>query len=935
MRDYVAGLLAPTSRVEAVGDGMAALAALRREPADLLLADVMMPRLDGLELLRTIRADAALRHLPVIFVSARAGEEARVAGLEAGADDYLLKPFGARELTARVGAALELSRVRRTSEERLARANRELRHRVTELETLLAVIPVGIGIALDPECRTVQVNPAFATTLGLARGQNASMTAPDGERPSGFRLLDMNGREVPGHELPLQVAAREGRAVSDVELDIVHDDGRIVRLLEYAAPLLDEHGRSRGAVGAFVDVTDRRRAEVRDSFLVALDDALRASDDPAAIMIAALRLLGTRLDADRSAYADVEADGNRFTIPHEHTRGEVGPSLVGTWSLSAFGDRAVRELRAGGTLVVHDVIGELGATTAFTTVGIASSIVGSTLRDGRLVAMMAVHCATPRTWRPEEIELVEIAANRCWESIARARAARVIEASERRYRVVADAMPQLVWTADADGVVDYYSARARAYHGIEVGTWQPMVHPDDLHPTVAAWERALRDQEPFAFEHRLRMADGHYRWHLSRAEPIAPTPGSDERVRWIGTATDVHELRETQERLRVQEEQLRDVDRRKDEFIAILAHELRNPLAPLRTGLDVLRLSHDAAGAVARVRPMMERQVTQMVRLIDDLLDVSRITSGKIQLQPEPTLVAQLVRDAMEGHRAALDIGRLSAQVALPPEPVYVYADHARFVQILSNLLHNAIKFTDPGGTIAIAGSVAGTDRQGHELCLSISDSGAGIAAEALPHIFELFAQGHQPSGLGRVGLGIGLALARRLAELHGGRLEASSEGPGRGATFTLTVPTMPLDLGDAVPDRRVETHLDLSGCRVVVVDDNQDAADSLALILANSGADVRTAYDGDSGLRLIQSFQPDAALLDIGMPGTDGYSVCRRIRQSDPDRRIVLVALTGFGQAHDQARALTAGFDSHLTKPADVAALHGALAHVCPRRSR
>ena len=608
-------------------------------------------------------------------------------------------------------------------------------------------------------------------------------------------------------------------------------------------------------------------------------------------------------------------------------------SLVGTWSLSAFGDRAVRELRAGGTLVVHDVVGELGPTTAFTGVGIGSSIVASTLRDGRLVAMIAVDCATPRTWRPEEIELVEITANRCWESIARARAARVIEASERRYRVVADAMPQLVWTADAEGVIDYYSARARAYYGIEVGSWQPMVHPDDLLPSVAAWERALRDQTPYAFEHRLQMADGHYRWHLSRAEPIPPTGGPDDRVRWIGTATDVHELRVTQERLRVQEEQLRDVDRRKDEFIAILAHELRNPLAPLRTGLDVLRLSHDAAGAVARVRPMMERQVTQMVRLIDDLLDVSRITSGKIQLQPEPTLVAQLVRDAMEGHRAALDAGRLAAQVALPPEPVYVYADHARFVQILSNLLHNAIKFTDPGGAITITGGVTGTDRQGHELRLSISDSGAGIAADALPHIFELFAQGHQPAGLGRVGLGIGLALARRLAELHGGRLEAHSDGPGRGATFTLTVPTMPLDLGDTLPDRRVETSLDLSGCRIVVVDDNRDAADALALILGSSGADVRIAYDGDSGLQLIQSFQPDAALLDIGMPGTDGYTVCRRIRETDPDRRIILVALTGFGQAHDRSRALTAGFDSHLTKPADVAALHAALAHVCPQR--
>jgi signal transduction histidine kinase len=820
---------------------------------------------------------------------------------------------------------------------RLAQANRDLRDRVAELETLLSLIPVGIGIALDPECRNVQVNQAFARTLGLQSGQNASMTAPDGERPTGFRIRDMNGRELAGHELPLQTAAREGRRINDLELDVVHDDGRIVRLLEYAAPLLDEQGVPRGAVGAFVDITDRRRAEVRDSHLVAFDDALRDADDPVTIMAAASRLLGTRIDTDRCAYAEVEIDAGHVTIPHEHTRNTPSVSLVGTWSLAAFGVRAETELRAGRTLVIHDVSDDAGRGTVFTAAGIAATVVVPALRDGRLVAMMAAHSAVPRRWRPEEIELVDVTTKRCVESLARARAARVIAASERHHRVVADAMPQLVWTADADGVVDYYSARARAYRGIDVGSWQPMVHPDDLMPTVAAWERALRDGSPFAFEHRLQMAGGEYRWHLSRAEPVRLASGPDERVRWIGTATDVHELRETQERLRIQEEQLRDIDRRKDEFIAILAHELRNPLAPLRTGLDVLRLSHDAAAAVARVRPMMERQVTQMVRLIDDLLDVSRITSGKIQLQPEPTGIAQLVRDAMEGLRAALDAGRLTAHVTLPSEPVYVYADHARFVQILSNLLHNAIKFTDPGGSIAVTGVVHGVgagDRQRRELRLSVTDSGAGIAPEALPHIFELFAQGHQPAGLGRVGLGIGLALARRLAELHGGRLEAASEGAGRGATFTLTVPAMSLDLEDTPSDRDAVPALDLAGCRLVVVDDNQDAADSLALVLGGCGAEVRTAYDGLSGLRLIQAFQPDAALLDIGMTGMDGYAVCRRIRENDPDRHLRLVALTGFGQAHDRARALTAGFDGHLTKPADLAALGTALAGVC-RRAR
>jgi signal transduction histidine kinase/DNA-binding response OmpR family regulator len=930
MRDHLARLLAPSCRVEAVADGAAALDAIRAHPPDLILADMMMPRLDGLELLRAVRSDPALRRIPVILVSARAGEEARVQGMGAGADDYLFKPFGARELLARVAAALQLARVRREGEERLARANRDLRDRVAELETLLSVIPVGIGIALDRECRNVQVNPALGALLGLSPGQNASKTAPEAERPTSFRVLDLEGNEVPGDQLPLQVAAREGREVRELQLDVVHDDGRVMHLLEYAAPLLDEHGTPRGSVGAFVDMTHRRRAERRDSFLVALDDAVRASDDPRAMLVAACRLLGAEIGAARCSYAAVDTDGDEFTVVHEHPFDATETTLRGAWTLSGFSDAFAGQLRAGRTLVVTDYAIELPEDAAtFAHLGIRASVTAATQREGRLVAMLSVHHAAPRRWRADEIELVEITANRCWESIARARAARALEASERRYRVVADAMPQLVWTAGPDGAIDYYSARARAYEGIQVGEgndWQPMVHPDDVVPTLEAWTRAMRERTPYAFEHRLKMATGEFRWHLSRAEPVQlEGTTARDRFRWIGTATDVHELRLSQERLRVQEEALRDVDRRKDEFIAILAHELRNPLAPLRTALELLRLSSDPGTAVGRVRPMMERQVTQMVRLIDDLLDVSRITSGKIQLQPEPTLVADLVRNALEGHRAAIDAGDLTVQIALPDEPLYVSADPARFVQIVSNLLHNAIKFTDPGGSVTIAGEAAGPDRLARELRLSVSDTGAGIAADAMPHIFALFAQAPQPGSPARVGLGIGLALARRLAELHGGRLDAASEGPGRGATFTLSVPLLPLDLETAATTSIEAPPPDLSRCRLVVVDDNQDAADALAIALAGCGGDVRTAYDGDAGLRAVEAFAPDAVLLDIGMPGLDGYAVCRAIR-AGAHRRALVVALTGFGQAHDKARALAAGFDAHLTKPTELAAVFALL---------
>jgi signal transduction histidine kinase/DNA-binding response OmpR family regulator len=283
MRDYVRRLLEPHWRVETVADGEAALATMRREAADLLLSDVMMPALDGFGLLQALRQDAALQDTPVILLSARAGEEARVEGLQAGADDYLVKPFGARELIARVSAALELSRVRREAQQRLSDVNRDLRHRVAELETLLSVIPVGIGIALDRECRSIHVNPAFAAALGVPLDANASLTAPAGERPTTFRVRDVDGNEVPPEQLPMQVAAREGREVREIELDVERDDGHRVRLLEYAVPLFDEKNEPRGSIGAFVDISERKKIEdhlqrtnrLKDEFLATLSHELR------------------------------------------------------------------------------------------------------------------------------------------------------------------------------------------------------------------------------------------------------------------------------------------------------------------------------------------------------------------------------------------------------------------------------------------------------------------------------------------------------------------------------------------------------------------------------------------------------------------------------------------------------------------------------------
>ena len=317
MRDYVRRLLGRALDVEAVPTATPRSRPRSSRTPDLVLTDVMMPGLDGFGLLQSLRSDPTRRDLPVILLSARAGEDARVEGLKAGADDYLVKPFAARELLARVTAAIESSRVRREGHQRLSAVNRDLRNRVAELETLLKVIPVGIGIALDRDCRAININPAFAQTLGLPPSANASLTAPLDERPLGFRVRDTAGHDIDPQNLPMQVAAREGREVRDLELDVVHHDGRVVRLLEYAVPLFDDHHEPRGAIGAFIDITERRQAEARNQFLVRFDDTVRALADPLAIMAFATELLGSHLGVSRCAYADVESDVDHFTVPHD------------------------------------------------------------------------------------------------------------------------------------------------------------------------------------------------------------------------------------------------------------------------------------------------------------------------------------------------------------------------------------------------------------------------------------------------------------------------------------------------------------------------------------------------------------------------------------------------------------------------------------------
>ncbi len=367
---------------------------------------------------------------------------------------------------------------------------------------------------------------------------------------------------------------------------------------------------------------------------------------------------------------------------------------------------------------------------------------------------------------------------------------------------------------------------------------------------------------------------------------------------------------------------LKDADRRKDEFLATLAHELRNPLAPISNAVHLMRRP-DGRRATDRLMGIVERQVQQIVKLVDDLLEISRITRGKIELDRKPTALADAVRDAIETSRPLVERARHQLEVSLPDEPLVLDADPVRLTQVFGNLVNNAAKYTEPGGHIWLSAA-----REDDAVAVRVRDNGLGIPPDGLPRVFEMFAQAHAPgTQTGSDGLGIGLAIVRKLVEMHGGTVEAHSAGPHQGSEFVVRLPLRDsLAHDDATID--VIPHGALDGRRILVVDDNRDAADTLAMLLGSHGAEVDVAYGGEEALAALDRFLPDSLLLDLGMPGMDGFEVARRIRATPRHAGLRILALTGWGQAADRARTHEAGFDHHLTKPVDFGALESWLIH-------
>ncbi|HJX29830.1 MAG TPA: PAS domain S-box protein, partial [Thermoanaerobaculia bacterium] len=491
----------------------------------------------------------------------------------------------------------------------------------------------------------------------------------------------------------------------------------------------------------------------------------------------------------------------------------------------------------------------------------------------------------------------------------RKRAEAELRLSEERYRSLVGALTSVVWTTDPEGrFVERQSLweeyTGQPWHAHAGWGWAQALHPDDRERVKSAWAQSLAERKPYRGEGRLWHAEsGIHRHYVARAVPLL---GPEGQVRgWVGTITDVEDRKQA-------EYALREAARRKDEFLAMLGHELRNPLAPIRNCLHVLRMPNTSSSQAERALATVDRQVVHLTRLVDDLLDVSRISQGKILLRKERLDLVELVRSTAEDHREALTVAGLELELNLGSEALWVTGDPTRLSQAVGNVLHNALKFTERGGRVAV--SVAAAE---DKVVVSVRDDGIGIDPELLERLFEPFSQVNPGLDRARGGLGLGLALVRRLIELHGGVVEATSAGSGTGTEIRLRLPLDSRPAPSRTPERAEASARGSRRC--LVIEDNADAAESLALLLQLQGHEVEVARDGVTGVEKGRAFQPDIVICDIGLPGAlDGYGVARAFRDDPALRDVRLIALTGYGQEDDQRRAREAGFDVHVTKPAD-----------------
>jgi len=666
-----------------------------------------------------------------------------------------------------------------------------------------------------------------------------------------------------------------------------------------------------------------------EMLLEAIAAATQPLVEPSEIMATTARLLAEHLRVDRCAYAEVEQE-RCFVITGDYARGVN--TIVGRWEVAAFGPACVRCMLAGEAYVVADVENhsEVGPEhlPAYRATAIRSVICVPLHKNGRFTAAMAVHQSRVRNWTHDEVQLVRLVVARCWETLERSRVARALSESEARYRIMveAESRARLDYAVRLSGIGFWYcdlpfdqliwddQVKTHFFltpdEPVTINTFYERIHPDDRAATEQAINDSIANHHPYDVVYRtVHLQSGAIKWIRALGGTTYRPDGAP--LRFDGVTVDVTAQKLDQEHLAQALEREREQAQVKDHFLATLAHELRNPLAPIRTGLQVLQMTKDPEQA-QKTCEMMERQLGHMVRLVDDLLDVSRVTLGKLQLKRAPVDFKVVIASAIETTRSLIESAGHELTLSLPDESMPLDVDPTRLAQVFANLLNNAAKFTPRGGRIQLTAEL-----EPNSLVVRVSDSGLGIPREMLAQIFEMFTQvGHSLEGA-QGGLGIGLTLVRRIVEMHGGSVSAESDGR-TGSTFTVRLPLAMRSRDRAQAGGPAQQLNRATKLRVLVVDDNEDGAEMLAVFLNLSGHATRLAHCGREALALVEEFDPHVVFLDIGLPDMSGYDVARALRSRSSAPQPRLVAVTGWGTEEDRRRAQHAGFDDHLVKPVD-----------------
>ncbi|TAF05081.1 MAG: response regulator [Nostocales cyanobacterium] len=888
------------------------------------------------------------------------------------------------DLSAREAALDELQK----SKKKILNLNQKLQRRVTELQTLLDVIPIGIGIAKDPECQTINMNPAFTKLLKMQPHENGSLTAPLEERPTKFKLFH-EGRELTEKEMPMQYSAAHGVEILDLELDVVYDDGTVINLLEYVTPLFDEDGQTRGCIGAFLDITERKQSEnLLRNHQKWLEDVLNLLPIP---------LLFIEPGTARVTFANQAADK---LAGGEFPKNKAAAEYHTVYHCTDAAGNAIPNEQMPGVRVAR---GERLA--GFEMDWHTSTGIHSLLIFADTLPVMHGHPATCLLTFQDVTELKQIEkdlSSSCKNLQLLFNTANSLLSNQQPVAFIDTVFYQLTEQIDLDAYFNYVVEgnsqvmRLASYRGISeelakeiemlefgqaicgtVAQERCVIVVNNVQESTDPKTELIRSLGIKAYYSYPLMAQGGLMGTLSFGSRSLSQFSENQKAIMQAVCDQVAIGKERHNlitSLKTQTEQLREANRMKDEFLAILSHELRSPLNAIVGWSHLLRTRKFSEDTVAQGLETIERNAKMQNQLIEDLLDISRIIRGKLTFNPRNCDLVSIIKSAIETVSLAAEAkeinlhfdadsgesGEGTSPFLLSASSVNVSGDSDRLQQIIWNLLTNAIKFTPPGGDVEIRlNKITISDselKSDHPQLrryaqIQVIDNGIGITADFLPYVFDRFRQADSSSTRSYSGLGLGLSLVRQLVELHDGTVDVESSGKDQGSTFTVKLPLLEESTNVEVQKCRqgegeaksVSVSLDsstslpqLTGVRVLAVDDEADSRKFMTTVLRECQAEVTAVASVPEALQMLTQWKPDVLVSDIGMPEEDGYSLIRKVRLLSPEKggNIPAIALTAYARVEDRMQAIQAGFQLHLPKPIEPAELATVVASLVKRNT-